>query len=124
MGSFIEINDTLQITKEQGFPAELVYETHLLKPFTAEQFAGKIFSFKNKKDIRMYKLPPVRNFLVENIDGKWLYWGLVHIVEITYDTLQKVTSGKFTILYIYTPEEMKTAYKLIDRKAEQNFFNQ
>ena len=72
----------------------------------------------------MYKLPPVRNFLVENIDGKWLYWGLVHIVEITYDTLQKVTSGKFTILYIYTPEEMKTAYKLIDRKAEQNFFNQ
>jgi hypothetical protein len=28
MGSFIEINDTLRITKEQGFPEELDLETH------------------------------------------------------------------------------------------------
>ena len=29
MGSFIEINDTLRITKEQGFPKELDYEKHI-----------------------------------------------------------------------------------------------
>ena len=31
MGSFIEINDTLQISKEQGFPEELDYEQHKIK---------------------------------------------------------------------------------------------
>ena len=28
MGSYIETNDTLQITSEQGFPKELNYEKH------------------------------------------------------------------------------------------------
>lgn len=28
MGSYIEINDTLQITKEQGFPKELDWKKH------------------------------------------------------------------------------------------------
>jgi len=28
MGSYIETNDTLQITREQGFPKELNYEKH------------------------------------------------------------------------------------------------
>ena len=82
MGSFIEINDTLQITKEQGFPAELDIETHLKNPYSLENFEGKIYSFKDKNDIRIYKVPPVRNFLVENVDGKWVYWGLVHILKI------------------------------------------
>ena len=81
MGSFIEINDTLQITKEQGFPQELDWKQHILKPYTAEQFQDKVFEFKDKSGIRLYKVPPVRNFLVENIDGKWLYWGLIHILE-------------------------------------------
>lgn len=115
MGSVIELNDTLQITRQQGFPAELVYEKHCKKPFRAEDFAGRTFMFHDKKDIRVYKAPPVRNFLVENISGTWLYWGLVHITEVTYDYLKKTTSGKFTIMYIYTPEEMRKAYELIDR---------
>ena len=29
MWSYVEINDTLQITKEQGFPAELNWKRHL-----------------------------------------------------------------------------------------------
>ena len=28
MGSYVEINDTLQITKEQGFPKELDWKQH------------------------------------------------------------------------------------------------
>ena len=121
MGSFIEINDTLQITKKQGFPEVLDYEKHKIKPFTVDDFKDKIFEFKNKPKIRIYKLPPVRNFLVQNIDGKWLYWGLVHVVEVHHDNIKQTTSGKFKIIYIYTPEEMKHAHRMIDRNKDTDF---
>lgn len=113
MGSLIEVNDTLQISKKQGFPKDLDIETHLKKPFTAEYFEGKIFEFFNKKEIRVYQRPPVRNFLVENVNGKWLCWGMVLITEITHDYVKETTSGKFTIKYIYSPAEMKEAFKII-----------
>lgn len=118
MGSKIEINDTLQITKEQGFPAQLSLEQHNQTPFTAEQFEGQVFEFKDKKDIRAYQQVPVRNFLVENRDGKWIYWGLVHILQVTHDYEKQITSGKFKIVYIYTPEEMEQAHNLMDRRQD------
>ena len=121
MGSFVEINDTLQITKEQGFPKELDWKQHLKAPYTAEQFKDRIFEFKNKPSIRNYQMPPVRNFLVENIDGKWLYWGLIHILEVKHDYIHKTTSGKFKIIYINKPEEMETAHNLIDRNKDTFF---
>lgn len=121
MGTYIEMNDTLQITKEQGFPKELEWREHLKNPYTAEQFKGKVFEFKDKPSIRNYQIPPVRNFLVENINGKWLYWGLVHILEIKHDYINKTTSGKFKIIYINTPEEMEMAHNLIDRNKETFF---
>lgn len=124
MGSIIEINDTLQITREQGFPAELDYKKHKKKPFTAKNFKGRIFEFRNKSKIRAYQQPPVRNFLVENKNGKWLYWGLVHILEVSHDYVKQTTSGKFKIVYIYTPEEMKQAHNLIDRNKNTNFFKE
>lgn len=123
MGSFIEMNDTLQITTEQGFPKELDYDKHKIKPFTADRFKNKIFEFKNKPKIRIYQAPPVRNFLVQNIDGKWLYWGLVHILEVHHDNVKQTTSGKFRIICIYTPEEMKHAHKMIDRNKETDFLH-
>ncbi len=123
MGSLVEINDTLQITREQGFPKALVYEKHKVKPFKASDFSNVVFEFKNKPGVRVYKLPPVRNFLVQNINGKWLYWGLIHIIEIHHDNVKKTTSGKFKIIHIYTPEEMRQAHKLIDRNKKTDFFN-
>jgi len=123
MGSIIEINDTLQLTREQGFPAELNIEVHLKNPYKTEDFDGKIFEFKNKQNIRFYQMPPVRNFLVENKNGKWIYWGLVHILEITHDYGNKTTSGKFQIVYIYSPDEMKEAHDLIDRNKKTQFFD-
>ena len=122
MGSLIEINDTLQLTKEQGFPLELDLENHLQKPFTAKDFEGQVFEFKDKPKIRIYKAPPVRNFLVENREGKWIYWGLVYLTEVTHDYVKQTTSGKFKIIYINTPEQMKSAHDLIDRNPETNFF--
>lgn len=122
MGSFIETNDTLQITHEQGFPEELQLDVHLKKPFEASQFTDKIYTFRAKASIRIYHAPPVRNFLVENKNGKWIYWGLVHIIEETHDLITKTTSGKFKIIYLNTPEEMKKAHELIDRRPEFAYF--
>lgn len=122
MGSYIETNDTLQLTREQGFPAELLLEDHLVTPLTAEQFEGKVFSFHNKPSIRLYHAPPVRNFLVENRNGKWIYWGLIHMIEVTHDLVKKTTSGKFKLVYINLPEEMKTAHALIDRNEATSYF--
>ena len=122
MGSFIEINDTLQLTKAQGFPSELNLEIHLDKPYSLDEFKDKVFEFHGKPDIRIYKIPPVRNFLVENRDGKWIYWGLVHIFEITHDYINKTTSGKFKITRINNPEEMKEAYQLVDMRPGMSYF--
>ena len=121
MGSYVEFNDTLQITKEQGFPKELDWKQHIVKPYVAEQFKDKVFEFKNKPNIRNYHMPPVRNFLVENVNGKWIYWGLVHILEVNHDYINKTTSGKFKITYINLPEEMKLAHNIIDRNSETYF---
>ena len=123
MGSFIEMNDTLQISKEQGFPSELSVDVHLKSPYSLQEVQDKTFEFKNKSGIRVYHAPPVRNFLVENLNGKWLYWGLVHILEICHDYLKKETSGKFRLIYLNSPEEMKQAHDLIDRNTETNYFN-
>lgn len=119
----IELNDTLQINEEQGFPVkDLDINVHLKKAYKTEDFTNKVYEFKNKPAIRMYKVPPVRNFLVQNIGGKWVYWGLVHILEITHNYVQGTTSGKYKIIYINSPEEMKKAYELIDRRENFNYF--
>ena len=123
MGTIIETNDTLQITREQGFPVELDLDVHLKNPINSYIFTDRIFEFKNKPKIRIYHQPPVRNFLVENKDGKWIYWGLVHILEITHNYENKTTSGKFKIIYINTPEEMREAHSIIDRNPDTDFFN-
>lgn len=122
MGSYIETNDTLHLTRKQGFPEELNYERHKLKPYTAEEFKDRIFEFKDKTNIRVYHRPPVRNFLVENINGKWLYWGLIHMLEVHHDYVKGITSGKYKIIYINTPEEMKIAHNIIDRN-EDTYYN-
>lgn len=122
MGSFIEINDTLQITNEQGFPEELNYEKHLKSNIKLSSVNNKIFEFKNKSNIRLYKVPPIRNFLVQNINWKWLYWWLIHILEINHNYINNTTSWKYKIIYINSPEEMKTAFDIIDRNSNTNFF--
>ncbi len=123
MGSFFEINDTLQLTREQGFPVELDIARHLLSPIELSEFTKRVFEFKNKKDVRIYQATPTRNFLVENRAGKWIYWGLCEILEITQDYVNKTTSGKFKITYINSPAEMKKAFDLIDRRLEFNHFS-
>ena len=81
MGCFYEINDTLLLTKAQGFPSDILnIERHLKTPITLKDVEGKIFSFKNKPAARAFQLDPVRVYLFENTkDDKWLGWGSVFI---------------------------------------------
>lgn len=123
MGSFIETNDTLRITKEQGFPADLLLEKHLQKPYTLKDVEEKVYSFKNKPKLRIYHTPPVRNLLVEDLDGKWVYWGLCYILEVTHDYVKQETSGKYKIVRLNSPNEMKDMFKLTHyTNPEQNYF--
>lgn len=113
MGSFIEINDTLRISKAQGFPEELIIENHVKSAFELKDFEDRVFSFVNKPKIRVYKLPPIRNFLVEDLNGKWLYWGLCRIMSIQHDYVAQTTSGTYKIIKLNNPAEMKMAFDLI-----------
>ncbi|MBI3963741.1 MAG: hypothetical protein HY341_01960 [Candidatus Kerfeldbacteria bacterium] len=118
MGSFIEMNDTLQLTSEQGFPAELQRERHREKPFTAEQFHGRRFSF-TKPGMRLYHSAPTRVILVHNIDGKWLYWGHCHVFEQTIHAETKMTTGVFGIVMIYPPDYQDAASRLEPSPGKQ-----
>lgn len=99
MGSFIEFNDTLQITSGQGFPETLLnMETHKKIPITLKDVEDRIFEFHDKPKARIYHVPPTRCFLVHNIEGKWLYWGKIIIIEQTIKGDSKnnqTTSGKY-----------------------------
>jgi len=110
MGSQITINDTLQITTEQGFPVEVLnLEKHQNSPITLVEVENKIFTF-HKSGARIYHTPPTRCFLVQNINGKWLYWGKILMLEQTItsaDNNSQTTSGKYKIIEIYNPEYQK-----------------
>jgi uncharacterized cupin superfamily protein len=78
MGNYIEVNDTLQITLEQGFPSDILnLDCHQKNPVMYSDLEGKEFEFLDKPRARIFHLDPVRVFLVENIDGKWLFWGKI-----------------------------------------------
>ncbi len=101
MGSPIEINDTLKISKERGFPECISLDDHLAHPDKSfELVRGKVFDFWNP-DERLYPRLPTRAFLVEEISGDWLYWGHVHIREQTISANK--TRGKFEIVTVYDP---------------------
>ncbi len=106
MGSHIEINDTLKISKGRGFPAELRLEDHVRDTQQSRRFLGKEFSFWNK-DERLYHRAPTRVFLVEEIESRWLYWGHVLILEQTIKAGR--TEGRYQIIKLYDPEYPRLA---------------
>ena len=131
MGSYVEINDTLQLTEEQGFPVDIFdIEKHRENPVTLDDVKDKIFSFKNKPSARIFQLDPVRVYYVHNIAGKWLFWGRVFIQS---QTVSKVlnsdgswdgewqTAGTYKIIDVYDPEyqERFTTHEAPD---DRNFF--
>lgn len=107
MGSYIELNDTLRITTEQGFPEdELDLKRHREAPLKANDFSDREFEFHDKSGARVYHPAPCRNFLVHYIDGKWLYWGKIVMLEQTINGESRETqktSGKYRITEIFDP---------------------
>ena len=60
MGSPIEINDTLNITREQGFPSDVLDRLrHSENTIQLADVEEMVFSF-SKPDARLYHLPPTR----------------------------------------------------------------
>lgn len=120
MEKMIKINDTLLITKEQGFPKELDVNKHLKKPYKIEDFKDKIYEF-HKPLPRIYPLPPTRTFLVEEINGKWILWGHCLIIEQTIHSNGEKTSGKFKIIKLHDPDYMRLATKFDTRDGKSYF---
>jgi hypothetical protein len=114
MGSGIEVNDTLQLTEAQGFPADILnLERHTSKPVKLSDVADKLFQFSGKDGARVFHLDPVRVYLVQNRHGKWLFWGRVLIQSQSIkkassngsaDQASWETSGTYKIIDIYDPE--------------------
>ena len=115
MGSSIEINDTLQLNQQQGFPCDVLnLQRHRQNPVTVDQLREKVFAFHEKSGARLFHPDPVRVFLVENIDGKWLFWGHALIQSQTIEKQFEIdgswiegnwkTSGTYRISRIFDPE--------------------
>jgi len=106
MGSFVELNDTLQITREQGFPADILnLEKHRKSPIKLASVPS-VFEFHDKPGARLYHQAPTRCFLVQNIGGKWIYWGKIVVIEQTIkgeSEETQTTSGKYRIIELYEP---------------------
>lgn len=119
MGSLIEVNDTLRITPEQGFPVDVLdLEEHQKNPVKLEDLEGMVFSFQGKPGARIYHLEPVRVFLAQDINDKWLFWGRIQIqsqeINKKLDSNgnwiegEWETSGTYVFSDVYEPEYQKS----------------
>jgi hypothetical protein len=138
MGSLLEVNDSLQITTDEGFPADLFdLERHRREPITIDQVRDRVFEFRGKTRPRFFHLDRVRVFWFHNIDGRWLAWGHIAIQEQTIsrnpaftqhqgavnvsDPEQWVTSGKYKVIQIYDPAYQE-AFTRNDLPLELSYF--
>jgi hypothetical protein len=133
MGSHIEFNDTLQITREQGFPSHIFdRSSHVRHPVRLDQVAGQIFEFKDKSDARIFHTDPVRVYLVENTGGKWLFWGRVLIESQTiekkldahgkkWDGRSWKTRGLYRIVDVYDPHYQEI-FTRREAPPDRNYF--
>jgi hypothetical protein len=140
VGSILEINDSLQLTTDQGFPADIFdLGRHRATPITLADIGDRVFTFKAKRGPRFFHLDPVRVFWFHNLEGRWLAWGHVVIQEQTIsrnpnapphsgdinvsDPDQWMTSGTYRVAQIYDPE-YQHAFTRNDLPAELSYFTQ
>ncbi len=138
MGCSYEINDTLLLSADQGFPSDVFsYERHVKTPVTIADVEGKIFSFKGKPAARAFQLDPVRVYFIENtVQGKWLVWGKAFIESLTIEHVKTtvnpknaiqfqpgdwMTSGTFKVVEVYDPDYQRV-FTTHETPAAWNFF--
>jgi hypothetical protein len=142
VGSFVEFNDSLVISTEQGFPADLFdIKRQKTNPVTLEEVENCVFTFYDKKNARIYHLDPVRVFLYQFLQneervGKWLAWGEILIQSQTIaknpvvkdhdasdlgDPNQWVTSGSYKMLKVFDPDYQRL-FTLNETPAGLSYF--
>ncbi len=94
MGTTIEINDTLKLTDERGFPASPT--------------VGCNYEFRLPGQ-RLFHRPPVRVFLVHEIDGKWRFVGHAFVLTQQLCSESDTTSGVYRIAKLYDEEYSRLA---------------
>jgi len=112
MGSLVEINDTLEITVEQGFPNDIFdLSKHIVTPVTIKDVGDRLFNFHDKPDRHIYQFDPVRVFLLQSINGRWLFWGKAYIQSQTISktfgsdgSWTWTTSGTYKVIEVYEPD--------------------
>src|SRR5215210_471966 len=111
MGCFYEINDTLILTADQGFPSELLnVDKHRKNPVTLKDVEGKIFSFRNKSAARAFQLDPIRVYLFEfTSNGKWLAWGKALIQSLTIERKKGLPPSDPSKSVDFNPKEWVTS---------------
>ncbi len=108
MGTKIEFNDTLKLSKGGGFPSDLNLNDYVKDSLRIrEKFLGQTFDFE-KSDVRIFHTgADTRVFLVEDINGMWLYWGHAVIEKLSTDG--EVTSGRYRITKLYDIDYQRLA---------------
>lgn len=127
MGCNVYIKHILKLSKEEGFPLELRVEDHQANPDASRQFLGRSFEFEREGQGVHYYHAPQSVFLVEDVKGKWLYWGRAEITRQVTDsdtvTPRGKISGKYVIVKIYDPESQKVITRE-ESDYEQNYFKE
>jgi hypothetical protein len=96
-----EINDTLNLTCEHGFPSDLKFRDNLRDHAKVlRNFIGKEYGFF-RPGLRLFHDRDTRSWLVHNINGKWLYWGHARVLE--QRLVNGNTEGVYSIAKIYDP---------------------
>jgi hypothetical protein len=132
VGSLIEFNDVLQLTTEQGFPADLLDLTvHQARPIPTASVSATLFTFSGKPNARVFQLDPAPVRLVHNIDGKWLYWARALVQSVTVAKVlgadgswtpdSWATSGTYKIIDLYDPD-FQRVYTMREAPPGKSYF--
>lgn len=138
MGCFYELNDTLLLTADQGFPSDVFnYERHIVDPVKLSDVQDRVFQFTGKVTARAFQLDPVRVFFFERTSNdKWLAWGEVLIQSLTIEHVKEThtpgnaiafqpgdwkTSGTFKFLKVFDPDYQRI-FTMNEAPPAWNFF--
>ena len=101
MGTMVEINDTLQLTTEQGFPAKILDRAaHCKKPITLDALRGQILKFEHKPSARIFQLDPTklpRYAGAPNERGGYSIYKLAKVIDPPAPDLAKLTAANTRI---------------------------
>lgn len=106
MGDIIEISSELKISKQRGFPKDLVLEDYTKDPKKYQEIFKEdgVIPFWNKGEIVYH--PKTRIYLVEEMPNDLcLFWGCVEIKRQTIT--ENRTDGVYKIIKLYDPEYQK-----------------